>query len=74
MRKTSFISQTGNIGRANLNLKANVITNLATHLGFLLKDLFNAKDVLYMVKKVVGLQITHNKSVMTQKSVLTSGF
>lgn len=64
-RKTSFISQTGNIKKANLNLKAIVITNLITYLGFFFKNLFRAKDVLYIIKKIVGLQITHNQSVMT---------
>lgn len=53
-RRTSFILQTNSIKRANLNLKAYVITNLVTYLGFLLKYLFNIKDVLYIVKKVAG--------------------
>lgn len=52
--KTSFNSQTGNIGRANLNLKANITTNLALHLELLFKLLFNAKDVLYVVKKMLA--------------------
>lgn len=73
-RKTNFPSQTSSIERVTLNLKANIIISLAIYLKFLLKYLFNTKDVLYMVKKVVGLQITHNKSVMTQKSILTTNF
>lgn len=73
-RKTSFTSQTGSIRKVNLNLKANVITNLATNLGFLFKHPLAIKNVLYMVKKVISLQITHNKTVMTKKSVLASSF
>lgn len=73
-RKTSFTSQSDNIKMANLNLKINIIINLITHLGFLLKYFFNTKNLLYMIKKVVGLQITHNISVMTQRSVLVTCF
>lgn len=64
-RKTSFILQIESIKKANLNIKANVIKNLATHFRFLLKYFFEAKDVLNVIKKVVSLKITHNKSVIT---------
>ena len=71
---TSLISRIASIGRANSYLKANVIKNLATHLEYLLKHLLNAKDVLSVARRVVGLQITHNKSGTTQRSVLVTGF
>lgn len=74
IRRTGFTSQTSSIERVNLNLKANVITNLAIYLGFFLKHFFNVKDVFYMVKNIVNLQITYNKSMMTQKNVLAIGF
>lgn len=54
-KRKSFISQTGNIKREILNLKANIIINFAIHLGFFFKYLFDIKDVLYVVKKVVRL-------------------
>lgn len=57
-----------------LNFKANIITNLITLLNFLPKYFLNAKNVLYVVKKVISLQITYNKSVITQKSILTTIF
>lgn len=73
-RRTSFTLQTGNIRKANLNFQANTIINLATYLGFFFKHLLKTKDVLFIIKKFVGLQITYNKSVMTQRSFLTTGF
>ena len=73
-RRTSFISPTGSIKRANLNVQSNVIKDLATHLGLPLKHLFDLKDVLNIAKKVIGLQITNNRSMMTEKSVLATGF
>lgn len=62
------------IERANSNLKVNNITNLAIYLKFLFKPFFNIKDILYVVKKDVGLQITHNKSEITLKTVLETDF
>lgn len=55
MRKTSLILQTNSIRKINLNFKANIITNLVTYIGFLLKYLFNTKDILYIVKKIIDL-------------------
>lgn len=54
-RRTNFISLTSIIGKANLNLQGNIITNLIVYLGLLLKDLFNIKNILSIVKKVDGL-------------------
>lgn len=73
-RRTSFTSQISCIGRANLNLKINVIINLRTHLEFFPKHFFNIKDILYIVKKVVSIQITHNKSIMIERNVLKINF
>lgn len=72
--KTSFISQTNNVEKANINLRANVITNLAIYLWFFLKYLFNVKDVLYVAKKIVGLQIIYSKSLIMPKNVLVTSF
>lgn len=65
IRKTSFTLQNGNIKKANLILKINFITNLAIHLEFIFKYLFRAKNNLYIIKKMIGLQITYKKSIMT---------
>lgn len=64
MKKMTFTSQTNSIGKANLNIKANLITNLAIYLGFFFKYLLNIKDILYMIKKLICLKITYNKSMI----------
>lgn len=74
MRKMSFILLINNIEKANSNLKINNITNLAIYLKFFFKPFFNIKDILYVIKKDVGLQTTHNKSGITLKIVLVTNF
>ena len=74
MKITSFILQIANIKRANLNLKANITTNLTIHLKFFFKYFFDIKDILYITKKVIDLQIIHIKNKMTQKSLLITSF
>lgn len=73
-RRISFILLISNIKRANLNFQNNGIIDLTSYLGLLFKHHFDGKNDLYVAKKVVGLQITYNRSVMTQTSVLTTGF
>lgn len=73
-KRSSFISPTISNEKTNLNLQGNFIIDLATYLGLSLIHLLDAKDDLYVAKNVVSLHITQNRSVMTQRSVLTSSF
>lgn len=74
IRRTNFTLQTGNIRKANLSLKVNVIINLVIYIGFFLKYLFKAKNILYVAKKVVNLPFIYNMSIMTPENVLTTDF
>lgn len=55
IRKTSFLLYIASIRKTNINLKVNIILNLAIYLKILLMSLSDRKDTLYMTKKDISL-------------------
>lgn len=50
--------------KANLNFKAKVGTNLASFFRILFNYFSKVKDILYIIKKIISLQIIYNRNVM----------